>query len=58
MFYDESQALNQMRSDLNQGDEIGQKLVYDRDSKTLRDESPFDDPDSTIRVTPEDMGVF
>lgn len=58
MDYDENQVLNQMRIDLNQGDQIGKKMVYDRDYKTVRDESPFDDPDSTIRVTPEDLGVF
>ena len=51
-------TLRQLISDLDKGRNIGKKLVYDRDSKTLREASIFEDPDSTINVTAQDMDVF
>ena len=40
------------------GDSIGNKLVYDKDSKSLRPSSYYDDPDNTIKITNADGDLF
>lgn len=58
MSTEEDDLFRSLMSELDKGERIGRKLVYDRDSKTLRESSTFDDPDRTIKVIPEDMEVF
>ena len=40
------------------GNGIGNKLVYDKDSKSLRPSSYYDDPDNTIKITNADGDLF
>ncbi len=40
------------------GNSIGNKLVYDKDSKSLRPSSYHDDPDNTIKITDADGDLF
>jgi len=44
--------------DMARGDEAGRKMTFDRNTKTFRAESPFDDPDQTIRINPSDADLF
>jgi len=51
----ETEDVNEIIRNLQRGEEIGQKTVFDRNTKTIRQASVFDDPDKVLQVTPEDM---
>jgi hypothetical protein len=40
------------------GDNIGNKLVYDQPSRSLRPSSSYDDPDKTIGLTNQDKHLW
>ena len=54
----EQDRVHRIMQDIAEGNSVGDKLVYDKDTKTLRSASSYEDRDRTIRVTPEDMSVY
>jgi len=50
----ERERIRETIINMAKGKEAGQKLLYDRDSKSIRPESNTTDPDNTISITPED----
>ena len=54
----ENDTYRELQADLDRADQIRRELKYDKDTKTLGAPSPFDDPDRTIRVSPQDLGHF
>lgn len=51
----EEETIQEAINDLNRGKEIGQKMVYDKNAKSIRIKSALDDPDNVIEFTPEMM---
>ncbi len=54
----EQDRVRRIMQDIAEGNTAGDKLVYDKDTKTLRPASPYEDRDRTINVTPQDMSVY
>jgi len=54
----EQDRVRRIMRDIAEGNTVGDKLVYDKDSKTLRPASSYEDRDRTIKVTPQDMSVY
>ena len=54
----EEDRVQQLMRDLSEGREVGNKLVYDVNTKTIRPASGYNDPDKTLSVTPSDMEHF
>ena len=54
----EEDRVHRIMRDIAEGDSVGDKLVYDKDTKTLRPASSHEDKDRTIRVIPQDMDVY
>jgi molybdopterin/thiamine biosynthesis adenylyltransferase len=50
----EQDRVKEIISNMSKGNEVGQKLVYDKVNKTVRTVSEFTDPDNAIEITPED----
>ena len=55
--YDEKEILRQIDQEYNEAEAMGDEIVFDPRTKTVRAPSPFDDPDQVIQVTPEDLGM-
>lgn len=49
----EEEIVQETINDFNEGKDLGQKLVYDKKTKSIRNKSALDDPDSVIDITPE-----
>ena len=54
----EEDRVRRIMQELAEGNNTGDRLVYDRDTKTLRRASPYEDGSRTIIVTPQDMTVY
>lgn len=54
----EQDRVRRIMQDIAEGNSVGDKLVYDKDTKTLRPACSYEDSDRTIKVTPEDMSVY
>ena len=54
----EQDRVRRIIQDIAEGNSVGDKLVYDRDTKTLRLASSCEDRDRTIKITPQDMSVY
>ena len=54
----EQERIRNIMEDVARGRDVGNKLIYDRDTKTVRPVSNFIDPDSSIKVNPSDADLF
>ena len=54
----ETDRVREMIENMAKGKETGRRLKFDRVNKRFGFESVFDDPDDTIRITPEDMKFY
>ena len=54
----EQERVQRIMKDMAEGKAIADKLVYDKDHKQLRPACPYEDPDHTLKITPQDMRVF
>ncbi len=54
----EEDRVHEIMQEVAAGNEVGNKLVYDESSKTIRPASACRDPDRAIHVTPKDMEHF
>jgi len=54
----EEQRVREILEDASRGNSISNKLVYDKDTKSFRPSSYYDDPDNTIKVTNQDTHLF
>lgn len=50
----ETETVKEIINDVNRGNEIGQKLGYNTETKKIQPISVLDDPDKVIGITPED----
>ena len=50
----EQERVRQIIENMARGDDAGDKLVYDRVTKTFRPSSSLRDPDRATEITPED----
>jgi len=56
--HSERDRVDEIMRDMSRGEDAGNKLVYDKRSKTLRPSSKGDSSQDTISVTPSDLEVF
>ena len=54
----EEARVRQIIENMARGDDAGDKLVYDRVTKTFRPSSSLRDPDRATEITPEDADLF
>ena len=54
----EQDRVHQIMQDMAEGNDVGNKLIYDDQTKTIRSTSRGKDPDKTMDVTPSDMEHF
>ena len=54
----EQDRIRKIMEDMSRGKDIGNKLVYDRNTKTVRPAPEYSDPDGTTRFTPSDFEFF
>jgi len=54
----ESDRVSEILGRAARGDDIGNKLVYDKPSRSLRPSSSYNDPDNTIEVTNQDKHLW
>ena len=54
----EEDRIRRIMEDMSKGDDIGHKLVYDRENKRVRPVSCFHDPDWATSITPSDADLF
>lgn len=54
----EQERVQQIMDDMADGNDVGSRLVYDKDQKKLRPVGPREDPDRVLRITPRDLEVF
>ena len=54
----EEDRIRQIIEDMARGEDLGDKLGYDRVTKTVRPISPFHDPDWATEITPEDATLY
>ena len=54
----EKDRIREMMANMAKGKETGRKLKYDRVNKRFGFESASDDPDETIRITPQDTKFY
>jgi len=54
----EQDKIRRVMEDMAQGKEIGNKLVYDRNTKKIRSTPKYQDPDSKIEITSSDAELF
>lgn len=54
----EEERVREILEEAARGHSLGNKLVYDKDSKSLRPSSYYDDPDSTMKLTNQDTHLF
>ena len=58
MGYEQDRIIKIMEN-MARGEDCGSKLVYDRNTKTVKPISKFGkDPDSSISITPSDADLF
>ena len=50
----ENDTVSETLARVRGGDDIGNKLVYDKDSRSLRPSSSHDDPDRTTKLKNQD----
>ena len=54
----EEQHVRQILEDVGKGRDIGNKLVYHRDTRSFRPSSYYDDPKDSVPITNEDTNLF
>jgi len=54
----EQDRIRRIMEDMARGKDIGNKLVYDRNAKTVKPVSKYQDPDDTIKISPSDADLF
>lgn len=54
----EEDRVHEIMRQIAAGNDVGNKLVYDEQTKTIRPASGYHDPDKAIEVTPKDMEHF
>jgi len=54
----ESDRVSEILERAARGDSIGNKLVYDKSSRSLRPSSSYDDPDDTIEMRNQDRHLW
>ena len=54
----ESDKVSEILERAARGDDIGNKLVYDKPSRSLCPSSSYNDPDNTITVTNQDKHLW
>lgn len=54
MLGNEQSRIQRITEDLARGKEIGDKLIYDRNTKTIRPVDSYRDPDGIINISAED----
>jgi hypothetical protein len=54
----EKDRIREILANMAMGKETGRRIKYDRVNKALGFESAYDDPDDTIRITPEDTKFY
>ena len=54
----ERERVEEIMRNMSDGDKAGQKLVYDKTTKTLRPSKDKESSDRTISVTPSDLEMF
>ena len=52
----EEDRIRSIMENMARGKDIGDKLIYDRRTKTVRPVSKRRDPDGAMQFTPEDLG--
>jgi len=55
---DENIRIRELADNYFKGKETGNKLIYDQDNMTIRESSPRDNPNRTLKLTPEIMTVY
>lgn len=54
----EEYRLRKIMEDMARGKDVGNKLVYDRNTKTVRPFSKYIDPDDAININSTDSDLF
>ena len=55
----EQDRITRIMENMARGEDYGNKLIYDRNTKTVKPVSKFGkDPDSSIKITPSDADLF
>ncbi len=54
----EEDRVHEIMEDIAAGNEVGNKLVFDDRTKTIRPAEKFHDPDQGIEITSQDMEHF
>ncbi|MGV7223639.1 MAG: hypothetical protein ACQ9MH_19190 [Nitrospinales bacterium] len=55
----EQDRITRIMENMARGEDYGNKLVYDRNTKTIKPmSSAGNDPDSSIKITPADANLF
>jgi hypothetical protein len=54
----EQESVDQILKGIHKGEQAASRLIYDKNSKTIRRSTGFEDPDNTISITKEDLGVW
>ncbi len=56
--YEETERVKEIMSNASEGDQAGNRLTYDKTTKTLRPSSNLGSGASTMMVTPSDLEMF
>ena len=54
----EEERIRNIMEDMARGKDIGNKLIYDRNTKTVRPVSNYQDPDGSMEINPSDADLF
>jgi len=54
----EEDRIRKIMENMAGGKDIGNKLVYDRNTKTVKPVSKYIDPDNAIKINPTDADLF